>query len=498
MSSESFLQSIGSSLFWKSLDKLAGFIKHIVIAATLGLSAQLDVFYMTTAFMGVFVFSWANLFDVIAVPDMVKAWKDNRKEEFYQIASGLFSFALVISFLLVIILYFAKTAIAEIAIGFEQDRKQMLAEAIPWLLPVILLYIPMRSMSAALRALRNFSSQYQSEFLVSLTILFCVLGFRENEHVLLWSFSVGIIVSFLFFLKIAYPYIFPLRNPFSIFIRQSLQLAPGLLLLQGVGFLIVLTDRIFVSFLPAGEVSALAYGMLLTALLPGLLRLGDSFITVIAEQVERTQRAERLNDLISMVIYVGLSGTAFMLVAGQAMIQIIFERGSFSADNTASVGRALSAYSWAIVPMILTVVLDRVFQVERKIGLIVRRSVFGLLVNIILTAWFLFGLGWGVYGIALATSVSYWVMLLAGLSGLEYLEYDIEKRRHLKWIVWNILALALIGGSFAALLPLLGSGIFALLIAVLTFGGALLLIGLSCRGRERDLIKSLIKRCLSW
>jgi peptidoglycan biosynthesis protein MviN/MurJ (putative lipid II flippase) len=496
MSPESFLKSIGSSVLWRGLDRLAGFIKHIVIAATLGLSAQLDVYYMAVAFLGVFVFSWGRLLDMIGVPDMVKAWKENRKEEFRQIASGLFSFALMISFMLVVILYFAREGIAEIAIGFEQNRKHLLAEAMPWLLAVIMLYIPMRSMGAILRALRNFSSLYRSEFFISLSILFCVLAFRENEHVLLWSYSVGIIVVFLYFLNISRQYIFPLCNPFSFIVRRTLQLAPGLLVLQGIGYVFVLTDRIFVSFLPVGEVSALAYGMMLPALLPSLLALNDSFITVIAEQDVRAKRTERLNDLISMAIYVGIGGTAFMLIIGQTMIQIVFERGAFSASNTESVTLALSAYAWSIVPMLLISSLDRVYQVERKIGLIVRRSALGLLANLILTTWFLFGLKWGLYGVALATSISYWVMLLAGLSGLKYIGYDLEKRRHLRWGCWNAFALALASGGFVALVPFLGSGIFTLFIGTLMLGGAMLLMGLSRRGREQDLIKSLMKRCL--
>jgi peptidoglycan biosynthesis protein MviN/MurJ (putative lipid II flippase) len=497
MSPESFLKSIGSSVFWRGLDRLAGFIKHIVIAATLGLSVQLDVFYMAVAFLGVFVFSWGRLLDIIAVPDMVKAWKENRREEFRQIASGSFSLALIISFLLAVILYFARTGIAEIAIGFEQNRKHLLAEAIPWLLAVIMFYIPMRSMGAILRALRNFSSLYRSEFLISLSILFCVLGFRENEHVLLWSYSAGIIVAFLYFLRISRQYIFPLHNPFSFVIRRTLQLAPGLLVLQGIGYVFVLTDRIFVSFLSVGEVSALAYGMMLPALLPSLLALNDSFITVIAEQDTRAKRSERLNDLISMAIYVGIGGTAFMLIAGQTIIQVVFERGAFSAGNTKSVALALSAYAWSIVPMFLINSLDRVYQVERKISLIVLRSMLGLLANIFLTVWFLFGLNWGLYGVALATSISYWVMLLAGLSGLKYIGYDLEKHRHLRWGCWNAFVLALASGGFVAVMFLLGSGILTLCVGALTFGGTMLLAGLSCRGRERDLIKSIIKRCLA-
>ena len=58
---------------WRGLDRVAGLAKHVLIAAAIGLSAQLDVFYMAVAILGVLVFSWAHLLDVLAVPQLVKA-----------------------------------------------------------------------------------------------------------------------------------------------------------------------------------------------------------------------------------------------------------------------------------------------------------------------------------------------------------------------------------------------------------------------------------------
>jgi Na+-driven multidrug efflux pump len=58
--------------------------------------------------------------------------------------------------------------------------------------------------------------------------------------------------------------------------------------------------------------------------------------------------------------------------------------------------------------------------------------------NIALSCFFVFGLGWGAASIALATSLSAWanvVILAFGLSGLradckEGLNFDTETRRH--------------------------------------------------------------------
>ena len=249
---ESFLKSIGSSLLWKGLDRLAGFAKHLVIAAAIGLSAQLDVFYMGIALLGVLVFSWASMVDVVAVPGMVRAWRENRHVELRQTASGMFSLTLLGSLLLAFLLYAFRDGIAAVAIGFDQERRYLLAEAIPWLIPVILLYIPLRLMGAVLRALRSFSPFYQAEFITALIVLVCVWFYKEDGHVLLWSFSVGITASFLFLLFKTRRYILPFSNPLSPQVRSSLNMAPGLMVLQGAQYVYVLSDRMFVSFLQEG------------------------------------------------------------------------------------------------------------------------------------------------------------------------------------------------------------------------------------------------------
>ena len=60
MKRESFLHSLGASALWRGLDRAAGLAKHVLIAAAIGLSAQLDVFYMAVAILGVLALLLVN------------------------------------------------------------------------------------------------------------------------------------------------------------------------------------------------------------------------------------------------------------------------------------------------------------------------------------------------------------------------------------------------------------------------------------------------------
>ena len=267
-------------------------------------------------------------------------------------------------------------------------------------------------------------------------MLICVAVFRQDSHVLLWSFSVGIISAFVFLLFKARHFVFLLSNPLSQSVRESLQFAPGLLVLQGAHFFFVFSDRIFVSFLPTGSVSALAYAMTIVSLLPGLMSLSGSFITVIAEQENLQERSKLLNALLSMGVLLAIGVTGFLLMAGSSMVHVLLERDLFTAADTEIVTTAIIAFAWMILPLLLIGPLDQTFQVEKRIGLMVSRTAIGMITNIILNAWFLFGMGLGLVGIALATSISYWIMLIAGLHSLRQLGYRIDWSSHIKWCGW--------------------------------------------------------------
>ncbi len=496
MKPQSFLSSIGTAVLWKGLDRLSGLLKHIVIAGAIGLSAQLDVFYMALALLGVLIFSWASLLDVLVVPRMVELWRQGDKQQLRELAGGMLSLCLLVSVVLAVVIYSAGDFIALIAMGFDAARIESLRSAFFWLIPVLLFYIPLRFVGSVMRAVRNFSAFYQAEFLTALVVLICVALFRGDPHVLLWSLSLGVALSFLYLLFIARSSLGRLSNPFSSEVRACLVLAPGLLILHGAHSIYVLSDRIFVSFLPEGAVSALAYGMTLVALLPGIISLGGSFITVIAEKATVAERSARLNDVMSMCIYVSTAATVFMALFGQAMVQVLLERGLFTRMDTVNVATAILGYSLMILPMFLIGVLDQVFQVEKKISFMVKRTILGLVTNVVLNAFFLFGFGWGIWGIALATSISYWVMLLSGLQGVTRLGYGIAWHRHALWLSWMTVVM---GGLYGFNLTGMAAGLDGmaqLLVGLLMTLVLMLAGGYFYVSGERELVRGSLRRII--
>ena len=130
------------TIFWKSLSRLISFLKHIIIAATIGLSSQLDVFYLAISIIGVMVISWAGLFEIIAMPKMVQYIQKNRLSKFKHLTSAVFSLGILISILILLNFYFFPEYIAKIAPGLKDERIAFLTNSFFFLLPAIAFLIP--------------------------------------------------------------------------------------------------------------------------------------------------------------------------------------------------------------------------------------------------------------------------------------------------------------------------------------------------------------------
>ncbi|CAI8719378.1 lipid II flippase MurJ [Methylocaldum szegediense] len=446
---ETLLGAVWSSVFWKGLDRLASLVKHIFIASAIGLSAELDVFYMATGLLGVLVLSWSGIIDILAVPELVQYDRSGNQARFQALAGGLFSLCLLFSVILALSVYASWDIWTRLAFGFTDERETLLKEAIPWLLPLLFLYIPVRFLGALHRARRNFSLFYQSEFIISLVILFCVIFFTKAPRVLLWSYSLGISVSFLFLFLPSLRVFRPWGNPFGSEVKALLPLLPGLWVLSGIFYVYELVQKQFVSLLHEGAVGAIAYAWTLVRLPSVLMNVGGAFITVYAENRSNPEKIrENLDNLISVTITVTIPISIILFFFGQDFVGLVLERGLFSRTDTETVGEAVAYFSLAMVPLALISPLEQVFRVERKLRLIVRRLLAGLMLFVVFCLYFVVGHNMGIKGIALATSLSYWGMLLSSLHGIIALGIQISIFRHLRWafIVMSLGILAMIPG----------------------------------------------------
>lgn len=274
-------------------------------------------------------------------------------------------------------------------------------------------------------------------------------------------------------------------------------MAPALLVFFAVEYLYALVDRQFVSILPPGSISAVAYAWTLAKLLPNLLRLEGAFMTFYAESKhDPEKRIDQLNSLISLGIMAGIGLTLIVWEFAEPFIRFALEHGKFNKSNTELVARCTGNFGIALIPLLLIPSLGQICQVENRMKLLVRRTLFGLVLNIAFCSIFLFVLEWGAEGVALATSISQWGMLLLSAALLRQLNIGIAYKRHSLWLISTItygalalLTARLIGNiELGSWQPIAQCGCFIILYAFP------ILLG---KGRESELARILLVRALN-
>ncbi len=440
---ESYLNSVKASIVWKGLDRILAFLKHIIIAGSIGLNNELDVFYVILNLLGVIVFSWANIIDTICVPLMVEYLSADKKSNFKNLAGSLFSFSIFFSFFLAIIFLLFNKQLSLVAIGYNNEKSNLLSSGIRIVIPVVLFYIPLRALGSILRSNRKFTIFYQAEFLNSLIILIIIYFFSDVNNILLHSFNIGILLSFIFIFLFSYSLINFKFYPFQTDFNNVLSIAPGLLILQLAHYVFVLTDQIYISFLNEGDLSAISYAMTIVSLVPGVVSLTGGLITIYSENSNREYRSQITNNLLIYIILIGCFFSYVIFNSSNDIVSILLERGKFSKLDSIRVSGILKYFSILIIPLFLIGPLDQIFQVERKVKIMAMRTIVAICINVILNYLFVFVYHLGVNGVALSTTCSYLAMLIFALINLDKLGYNINWIELFKWIFILIIPISI-------------------------------------------------------
>jgi putative peptidoglycan lipid II flippase len=127
-----------------------------------------------------------------------------------------------------------------------------------------------------------------------------------------------------------------------------------------------LVDQIFASLLPTGSISALGYALKIVSVFSGIIftSVGRAVLPYLSRQAASNNMREFKNTLRLYSWIVGL-GTAvlsiLMLFLAHPIVQILFQRGAFSAEDTERTATTFIGFVFGLAPMSLGFV-DQRFQ----------------------------------------------------------------------------------------------------------------------------------------
>ncbi len=398
-----------------------GLVRDLLIAAALGAGPLADAFFLALRLPNLFRALFAEgAFSAAFVP--VFAARLEREGPDAARAFG----AAVASVLLVVLVPFTllaewlmPTVVAVLAPGFPEtgERFQAALSLARVTFPYLALITMTAFFAAVLNAVFRFAAAAAAPLLLNLALigalLFAAGWFETPAHALAWGVLVGGVAQLALVAldcwRAGLP-ILPGRPRLTPDLRKFGRLMVPGVIGSGVTQFNVMVGTMFASVVP-GAVSWLNYAHHLvhlpiavvgiavrTALLPALARRlhGSGAATGRREQ----QQASAIALGLSVPAAVGLWAVA------ELAIEVLFERGSFTSEDTAATAAALKAYAWGVPAMVLTQALVASFFARFDTSTPVKMAAVAMLVNVVFIVLLMPVLAH--VGIALAQSVSAW------------------------------------------------------------------------------------------
>ena len=414
--------------------RVLGFARDILIAASLGSGPVADAFFVAFRLPNLFRRLFAEgAFNSAFIPIFAGTLQEEGRNGARKVAEEILA-----GLLFVLILF---SALAELAMpllihmlapGFAEDPSKFdLAVVLTRItFPYLLCMSVIAFLSGILNSLGKFAAAAFAPVLLNIVLiatlmLILLVGAGEGPlagHYLAWGVFVAGFVQLsalvLAVLRAGFP--LTLRRPrMTASVKKLLRLGVPGVIAGGVTQLNITIGTIIASF-QAGAVSYLYYAdriyqlpLGVVGIAIGVVLLPDLTRKVRADNREAVDYAQ--NRAMEFAMFLTLPATIALLVIPNQIIGVLFERGQFTAADTALTSHALAAFAIGLPAFVLNKVLSPGFFAREDTKTPMQFATIGMVINVAGSlALFPF---FAHVGIAVATSLAGWVnALLLGVT----------------------------------------------------------------------------------
>ncbi len=171
-----------------------------------------------------------------------------------------------------------------------------------------------------------------------------------------------------------------------------------------------LVDQAMAAMLAPGSVASLAYGSMVVELLLGVgaAAIGTTMLphfSRLAVTGDRSKLRSALTGYSSLVLLVSIPVSLVLYFASVPVVQVVFQRGAFTAADAELVGRVQAYASLQISPFLIGILVPRLLSSLDANAVLFRGALLSFALNVVLN--YVFMRRMGVAGIALSTAVVY-------------------------------------------------------------------------------------------
>jgi len=403
------------------MSQVGGFAKELTVAAWFGTGDAVDAFLIALLVPSFIVNLLAGSISASFLPTFIRVYRNRGLAGAQKVLTGVITgflfFGLILS---VILIVFTPLYLPALCSGFSPEKLRLTRMILYALAPIILLKGLSTICAGVLNALDNFALAAVLPILGPLSAIFFIL--TGGASLGIYALVIGTILGFgletvlisgaiikrKFSLR---PRLIGFDPDLRIVIGQFLPMIAGSILMGSTE----LVDKGMAATLAPGSVAALNYGnkIIAAVLTLATTAIGTAvlpyFTRMVSEKDWKNIRSI-LKSYLSLIFAVGIPTAILIYVFSDSIVNIIFQRGSFTAGDTAVVSAVQAYFAFQIPFYIGGIVVVRLISALRANHILMWGAAINLVVNIGFNILFIHYLG--LKGIALSTSFVYLISFL--------------------------------------------------------------------------------------
>jgi putative peptidoglycan lipid II flippase len=344
------------------LSRLLGLARQMIISAFFGTSGDLDAYLAANRITEtVFLVVAGGALGSAFIPTFADHLTREDHDGAWELASAVINLAMIVmTVVVVVIALFAPTLVRTvIAPGFDAARQRLTVRLLRLMLVTPVVFSVSGVVMSALNAHQHFLLPALAPSIYNLAIILgaVLLGPRYGVT----GMAVGVVVGSGLHLLVQIPQLlrfggryvpaFGLDNPS---VREVGRLMGPRVLGTAVIQLNLVINNSLATRMGEGAVSAINFAWMLMLLPQGVFAqaIGTAAFPTFAKQVARgEQEALRraLSSTLRGIIFLSIPATVGMIVVGEPIVQLLFERGAFGSGSTQAVAWALAFFALGLV-----------------------------------------------------------------------------------------------------------------------------------------------------
>ena len=408
---------------WSAVVKIAAVANSLVVAWRFGIGDELDAFYLALLIHYVGINVIANSFSMALIPTFVRVQEQKGAEVAQRLFSQIMSCSLgLLGAATLVTVMGAPFYLPWVASGFSPGKLDLTYYLICATAPLLLFSGLSNVWGATLNAVESFALSAFSPIATPALSILCLLIFKSwGVFALAAGVVCGALVEMIILgvgLRRRGISLRPQWHGFDPHLREVfMQFSPRVgssLLRSGAN----VVNQSMAAMLPPGSVAALNYGNRIASSILNLtaVALGSAitpFFSKMAARRDWKGIRHTLRRYLLLVFLVTVPVTLLILIFPRAITRGLFQRGSFTADDTEVVSQVLAFYVLQIPFVVANVLTSRLIWSLLKTHLTMWAAAINVSLNIVLNFFFIrkFGAAGISLSISCASMASFFFML---------------------------------------------------------------------------------------